>query len=238
MKKVVIVVCLSILCISSGFVYAADSLYRMLHANEVDAFKKDQDAIIVGQIINDLGDKFNVKVIKVISGKVNPDAINVAKDLTYGWGETGLVPAVNDFFVMSLKKSGVNYKNAWGIFKADSGDYRTLKLSTANASSTGLLGDLACIEWYVNSGGTENDFSFSNSVAYIKRPNGKVVQIYPKPVSNEAKATGNKTQTEKADTNAKTDNSKTFLTGGALILFIIVLEILTQKYLNSRKRKQ
>ena len=84
--------------------------------------------------------------------------------------------------VFSLKKTGDYYKKAWGIFKATSGDYNTLTLEPLNAPTPGLLGDLACIQWYVNSGGTENDFYFNSSTAYVRRPNGPV-QLYPLPAT-------------------------------------------------------
>lgn len=47
-----------------------------------------------------------------------------------------------------------------GYFKSNSGDYKTLKLESLNVTTPGLLGDLACIQWYVNTGGKENDFFF------------------------------------------------------------------------------
>ena len=48
---------------------AADALYRMLHADEVEDFKADQDVIIVGQLISQSGDYFTVEVNKVISAQ-------------------------------------------------------------------------------------------------------------------------------------------------------------------------
>ena len=44
---------------------AADALYRMLHADEVEDFKADQDVIIVGQLISQSGDYFTVELIKL-----------------------------------------------------------------------------------------------------------------------------------------------------------------------------
>ena len=38
-----------------------------------------------------------------------------------------------------------------------------------------MNGDLAAIEWYVNSGGTENDFSFKSGSAFVRRSNGDKV---------------------------------------------------------------
>jgi len=173
-----------LLLFSPSNTFAADALYRMLHADEVEQFKEDQDAMIVGQLISNQGRNFKVMVIKVLSGEVSSDDILVADDFTYGWAEKR--PSVNDFCVFSLKKTGRVYKKAWGIFEATSGDYKTLILTSLNAPpKSGLLGDLAAIQWYVNSGGTEKEFSFANSTAYVKRSSGQVVQIYPVPNKDE-----------------------------------------------------
>ena len=181
MKKFIVVLCAVaiILLTVPAATFAADALYRMLHG-DVESFKQDQDAFIVGQLIDKQGGKYTVKGLKVLSGKVNADSILVSDDFTYGWDIA--TPKVNDFCVFSLKKTGDYYKKAWGIFKATSGDYNTLTLEPLNAPTPGLLGDLACIQWYVNSGGTENDFYFNSSTAYVRRPNGPV-QLYPLPAT-------------------------------------------------------
>lgn len=183
-KKVVVGLWIIVLLLLvPGVAYAADTLYRMLHADEVESFKQDQDAMIVGQLIEKQGDKFKVKVLKLLSGKVNSDIILVSADFTYGWEKE--TPNINDFGVFSLKKTGDYYKKAWGIFKANSGDYQTLKLESLNAPIPWLLGDLACIQWYVNSGGKENDFHGHNTTMFVRRPNGQDVQIYPDPTTEE-----------------------------------------------------
>ncbi len=166
-----------LLLLSPSDTFAADALYRMLHADDVEQFKEDQDAMIVGQLISKQGNNFQVTVSKVLSGSVSSDSIPVLDHFTYGWAEE--TPSVNDFCVFSLKKSGRVYKKAWGIFEATSGDYKTLTLTSLNAPSPGLLADLAAIQWYVNTGGKEKDFLFANSTAYVKRTSGQVVQIYP-----------------------------------------------------------
>lgn len=195
MKKIISTLGLVVFLISfSGMAFAADALFRMLHADEVESFREDQDAFIVGQLADKKDGKFKVDVLKVVSGKVGSDSILVSDDFHYGWGETG--PAINDYCVMSLKRAGNFYKKAWGIFKADGGDYRTLKLMPVNSKSPGLSADLACIEWYVNSGGTEKEFSFKEGNAFIKRPNGEVIQIYPKAASPKTTITATNLDTE------------------------------------------
>ena len=239
MKKIIIAVCLLFLLISSEIAFAADALYRMLHADEIQSFKKDQDAMIVGQLIDKQRDKFTVKVLKVISGKVKSDTILVPDDFNYGWGQTELTPAVNDFCVMSLKRSGNYYKKAWGIFKADSGDYKTLKLTTKNVPSSGLMGDFACIEWYVNSGGAENDFFFNSGTAYAIRPNGQSTQIYPKSTTDaDTTTTSGATQAQEItiakDETSDVDSSSKL--SSFLIVVIIMIGIIAVVYLKPREK--
>jgi len=180
MRKLIILIAVGALLLFPPAALAADSLYRMLNADEVESFKADQDAIIVGQLTGKKDDMYTVKVIKVISGTVKPDSILVSSDFAYGFGQTAMKPEINHYCVMSLKKAGSYYKNAWGVFKASSGDYRTLKLLSEDISYYQGMGDIAAIEWYVNSGGTEKDFYFRESAAYVKRPNGEDIKIYPK----------------------------------------------------------
>ncbi len=160
---------------------AADALYRMLHADEVADFQADQDAVIVGQLIAQSGDSFTVEVNKVLSGSVASDKIALISDFQYGWGDSSEItmkPKVNDYCVMSLKKYGSYYKNAWGIFKATTSDYMTLKLISEDIKYPYYSGDIAAIQWYVNSGGTEKEFFFDQNRVYISRPNGETRLIY------------------------------------------------------------
>ena len=173
---VITIITMTIICFTS---YGADVLYRMLHADEVESFKKDQDAIIVGKIIKNEDDKFTVEVLKLISGRVRGQDIYVKNDFNYGYGDTGLFPKVNDYCVMSIKKKGSVYVRAWGIFKADSGDYRTLNLLTDEIKYRYCNADIAAIEYYVNSGGKEKDFFFKGNEAYARKKDGEKIKIYP-----------------------------------------------------------
>lgn len=160
---------------------AADALYRMLHADDCADFRADQDALIVGRLIAQNGDIFKVAVNKVLSGSAPADIIALSSDFQYGWAGAGSIsmePKVDDYCVMSLKKHGSYYKNAWGIFKASTGDYRTLKLLSEYIKYPYCSGDIAAIEWYVNSGGTEKEFFFDQNRVYVSRPNGETRLIY------------------------------------------------------------
>lgn len=178
MRKLLIFICIFIvLTIYSGSAFATDVLYGMLHADEVESFKCNQDATIVGQIVDKEEDKFTVKVLKTISGKVKSENIEVKSDFAYqGFSEENSKPQVKDFCFLSLKDKGSYYQKAWYTVKADSGDYKTLKLLFEDVHFGG--GDIPAIQWYVNSGGKEKDFYFVNTSIYVKRPNGQTVKIY------------------------------------------------------------
>ncbi|TGE36027.1 hypothetical protein E4K67_23250 [Desulfosporosinus fructosivorans] len=238
MKKAIFSLCcvILLLLVTPVATFAADSLYRMLYADEVESFKQDQDAMIVGQLTGKQGDKYNVKVLKVLSGKVSSDMILVSDDFTYGWDHTP--PMVNDFSVFSLKKSGDFYKKAWGIFRANSGDYRTLELESLNCPIPWLLGDLACIQWYVNSEGKEKDFFGHSGTMYVRRPNGQEVQIYPVPTVHTETATSVNAQNQIRNSPTIKDsiwsNSLSYVLS---IIVVILIGIGTAVFARSRKGK-
>jgi hypothetical protein len=210
---------------------AADALYRMLHADEVEDFKADQDVIIVGQLISQSGDYFTVEVNKVISGSVDSDKILLYSDFQYGWGDTSegaMIPKVNDYCVMSLKKYGSYYKKAWGIFNATNSDYKTLKLHSEDIKYPYYTGDIAAIEWYVNSGGTEKDFFFNENRVYVKRPNGEILLVH-----DEAESNASTIKTESSH-DGKTVNS--FINVKSVILLIAVSCALAITIIIKRKR--
>lgn len=211
---------------------AADALYRMLHADEVEDFQADQDAIIVGQLIAQSGDSFTVEVNKVISGSVATEKIALISDFQYGWGnssEIAMKPKVNDYCVMSLKKYGSYYKKAWGIFKATTGDYKTLKLLSEDIKYPYYSGDIAAIEWYVNSGGTEKEFFFNGNRVYVKRPNGETLLVY----AGENSSAG--TYKPEFDNSAKSVNTL-FVNVKSVILVIAVLCAAVITMIIKRKR--
>ncbi|HEX9058779.1 MAG TPA: hypothetical protein VF941_01215 [Clostridia bacterium] len=189
MKRLIIgLVIIIVIASSSSSIFAADALYRMLHGDENENFRKDQDAFIVGQLLGKDDNKFNVKVLKVLNGKLKLDTFKISDDFVYRNFEKDIKPATNDYCVMSLKKTGDYYKSVWGIYKASNGDYKTLKLiwqdtkypNTNGELANSYAGDIAAVEWYVNSGGKENDFYFKDDKAFVRRTNGEIQQIYPR----------------------------------------------------------
>ncbi|WP_097027940.1 hypothetical protein [Clostridium peptidivorans] len=221
MKKIGLIFLAVALLIAPSTVKAADALTRMLHADEVKEFRQDQDALIIGQLMSKEDGIFTVKVCKVISGKVKEEVIPL-RDFQYGWG-TGeeLQPEISDFAVMSIKKEGSIYKKVWGMFKATSGDFKTLKLITKEMRYTYGESEVAAVEWYINSRGKEDDFFFINDDAYVRRPNGQEIKIYPK--SLEALNNIVTPEEQQLNENNKIKDSSFIKTGIALLLTVPII---------------
>ncbi len=175
MKVRIIVIVLLISLVTYSTVYAADPLYRMTNP---EYFPGDQDAMILGQIISLEDDVFLISVLKTINGSVDSDTIQVDGKFTYlGFSQEHYDAKVGDFCIIALKKYDDVYKVIYPdrAVLADSGDYKTLKCFHDEENPQG--GDVPAIQWYVNSGGTENGFGFSSGRAYVTRPNGETVDI-------------------------------------------------------------
>ena len=171
MRKILIVIISMILCSSS--VFAADALYRMLHADEVASFAEDQDAIVLFQVMTIDNENIEAQVLQVISGEVAEDRISIEnKDIRL----MGMLPDSNlyvgDYCVMSVKRYGNHYRKAWAALKADSGDYRTLKFYYSSHFS-----DIDALQYYVNSGGVEKDFQFDGVKVFVVAEDGEKKNI-------------------------------------------------------------
>jgi hypothetical protein len=232
-KKYILGLCIFLLLIATpSSTSAADNLARMFSAS-----KQDQDAMIVGQIIDKQGAQFKVKVLKVLSGEVSSEYILVSDEFNYGWDKG--TPSVSDFGVFSLKKSLTSYKKALGIFQATGGDYKTLELKSLNAPTTGSLGDLAAIKWYVNTAGKDKDFFFNRDTAYVRRQNGQVIQIYPVPIASEEAKIYKNTLNQIRNSPTVSDNVP--VTSLWHVLFVIAAVIIgiggSMLFIKSRKQK-
>jgi hypothetical protein len=75
-----------------------------------------------------------------------------------------------------LDRDGEKYLIAYGIYQVSSLDIQTLQVLDGPL----WRGDLAALQWYINSGGLENDFYFVDSTAYVRNSDGTSTQIYPK----------------------------------------------------------
>ncbi|NLJ76460.1 MAG: hypothetical protein GX325_04265 [Peptococcaceae bacterium] len=77
-----------------------------------------------------------------------------------------------------MKKDGPEYNKAWGIFKGTTGDYQTLKLLSPEIRYPYYCGDIAALQWYVNSGGTDQEFFFDQDRVYVCLPGDETRLIY------------------------------------------------------------
>lgn len=175
MVKRVLVITLSLFLGFASIAFAADPLYRMTNP---EYFPGDQDAMLLGQITG-IEDEFStISVLKVLNGSLESDNIQVEGSFTYlGFSPEHFDAEVGDFCIIAIKKYNDIYRVLYPdrAVRADSGDYKTLKCLYESVHYQG--GDVPAIQWYVNSGGTENGFAFGSGRAYVDRPNGERVDI-------------------------------------------------------------
>lgn len=151
--------------------FSADALWRLMH--------EDQDALIIGKIIDENNQKYTFEVLQLISGKTKGNKIELKTRVDRKIDEEFLntKPKKGNFYILSLEKNMYTYQIKWGAYKTDSGDFATLKLETKGLSDR-AKSDFAAIQWYVNSGGTDKDFAFSQDGVYLKKENGESELIY------------------------------------------------------------
>lgn len=224
MKKIVssFIILSFILCFITGS-YAADQLHRVTH--------NDQDALVLGQIISQKGNDYVVDVIHLLSGELDRETIKISSDFVYQY--LFEEPQIDDFCILSLDKGAIKHKIKWGAYKADSGDYRSLKFVKTNIEQ-GQQADLAALEYYVNNNGEEVEFSFEENKAYVTEKSGDRKLIYP--VSKDSSSNADRTvSTEKTSvaTDEKVSNKKEGVNyiyiGLALVVFIVAGVIIDRK---------
>jgi hypothetical protein len=124
--------------------------------------------------ISDTTVRFEVETI--ISGKTLPSVISVEiPDECMGMEAPNLAPG--NYAVLSLNKEAAPYTIAWGIFKVSSLDMATLGI----IEGTLPLPDQMAFQWYLNSEGTERDFYFVGTDAYVRHSDGTSTRLYPSP---------------------------------------------------------
>lgn len=161
MKKIIVFL---ILILSISFnAMAADLLWRITH--------NDQDSLVLGEVEKVDNNLIDVKVEHVISGEKTDSEIRVEVRDVFLEQINGL--QVGDKILLSLDKEILNYSVEWGIFKVSTLDYKDLKILSPTNSDTPAL------EFYINSNGVYNDFSFSEGEIYVKDQNGQRLEIYP-----------------------------------------------------------
>ncbi|HNT76580.1 MAG TPA: Ig-like domain-containing protein [Anaerolineae bacterium] len=146
---------------------AADVLHRLTHG--------DQYSLALGTITSVSDSGVMVEIAAIISGESLPDVINVEISGAFIEAVPAMSLAPGEYAVFSLNQGAETYTVAWGFFKASSLDITTLEILAGPLPE----GDLAAFQWYINSGGVENDFYFIGTTAYVRRPDGTSLQIYP-----------------------------------------------------------
>lgn len=169
MHKVYMLLILLLLVVSIATAwpaFAADMLWRITHG--------DQDSLVLGKVEKTGKNTLEVSVAKEISGKPTKPLIEVEvnkSDLAWLGQEINQ----GDKLILSLVQNGGRYAIKWGIYKVSSLDYKTLKIVAPNK----WPGDMAALQWYINSNGKENEFYFKEGAVFVKDKSGASKQIYP-----------------------------------------------------------
>jgi hypothetical protein len=165
----IVVLCLAavMFCVVPS-VHAADVLHRLTHG--------DQYALALGTVVSVSDATARFEVETVISGGPLPPAVSV-EGLGPAMEMTALDMSLEagDYAVISLNREVAKYTIAWGVFRVSSLDIPTLEVLEGPLA----LGDLAALQWYINSEGRENDFYFIGSSAFVRHADGTSTQLYP-----------------------------------------------------------
>lgn len=111
---------------------------------DYDIAIRGQDAFVIGKIIGVKGNLNSVHIEKVLMGDVEGEDIQVEKPKYPSSFEN---PKIGHYYVLSLDKKDAVYEIKYGGYKADSADYRTLKLEYATPGSVNER-----IQQFINSG--------------------------------------------------------------------------------------
>ncbi len=165
----VTILCLIVMVLySTHSIYAADVLNRLTHG--------DQYSLALGMVVSTSDTAMTFQVETVISGESLPSIISVK--ITGAFMEraapnTELEPG--EYAVLSLDKEAGMYTVAWGFFEVSSLDMATLKVIAGPLPP----GDLVAFQWYINSGGVENNFYFIGTTAYVRHSDGTSTRLDP-----------------------------------------------------------
>ncbi|MCX7903502.1 MAG: hypothetical protein N2486_03220 [Caloramator sp.] len=168
-KRFFTVVAILVCIFYIGFkVFSADILWRLMHS--------DQYALVIAKVVDKSDNKIVFVVKHIISGKTVPKKITLNGNIKYSF--FNVHPNLRDYCVISLDKKSNNYTVKNGIFKANTDDYKKLKLLKDGLDS-GIKGELTAFEYYINSNGKYNDFIFDSGIVYLRLNDQKKIQIYP-----------------------------------------------------------
>jgi hypothetical protein len=167
MKQKIILMILLILTVLIGLrvdtpVFAADILSRLTH--------NDQYALVLGQVRKVSQSSFEFSVARIISGHRLPSLIVIVKP------DGTDQPQDGEKLLVSLERANPSYKIRWGLLRVSSLDPKRLKIIKSRWSQ----GDLAALEHYIHTNGTESDFFFVFSSAFLRYKDGTFTRLYPK----------------------------------------------------------
>lgn len=172
MKKRLIKVLLFAACgmaVCSSVVYAASSGYRFTH--------NDHDTLMIGEITSVVGEKIEIKAADYIvnTGCLNENSKEQLRPETATVTSDGGIKLsefeVGDLVIASLDKNGDEVKVAWGIYRVDSTDFKTLKVFCYSPADSAMYTD------FVNSGGVYCEFLAKGSTV-IRVADGVETIIY------------------------------------------------------------
>lgn len=149
-------------------VYAADVLYRFMH--------NDHDALVIGEITSIDESGANVRVEKNIVSAKNLNEASPKRQLKLTEAKVALPfcyigfydedggctvnPSVGDYVLLSLKKAGTGFKIAWGAYKVDSLNYKSLSVVLPESAQVSSKMNAAAVKAFVNSDGKITEFVF------------------------------------------------------------------------------
>jgi hypothetical protein len=111
---------------------------------------------------------FQFTVAKIISGHRVPKQIVIKSAASEQ-------PQPGEQLLISLERRNGGFQIHWGLFRVSGLNPKRLKI----IKSTWPKGDLAALEHYLHTNGTECDFFFVFSSAFVRYPDGTFTRIYP-----------------------------------------------------------
>ncbi len=244
-KKLGFFIFLMCISFSSSSALAADGDYRLMH--------NDHDALIIGEITKITEDEMLVQVEKqiinltgwmkkqaTISDTIVIDRINYYR--FYDGSEEGR-PNKGDYILASLDKTPGGFKDAWGIYKVDSKDYKILSVIIPKETASSYLNlTSTAINRFINSDGKDSEFSYDGNKLYLGEE--LIYEYKGEIVDKKVTSTGDK-ELNTINTytgmnlndkeNLSNKNTLAYIFAGALI---IILCAFVYKVLSSRRYKK
>lgn len=212
--------------------FAADAMCRLMH--------NDHDALVLGEVIEVSENEITIDVENQIISSKDLNVASPRKQISIegivtiggikeyaffnGTNSIESSPQNGDYVLVSVIKKGDSFINAWGVFKVDSKDYRTLNILYPKEASRHTKMDVAAIKAFINSNGTKNDFSFDGNTGKVYS-NGEV--IYGENVeSNENIVDGDVTTSSFIDTNEKEIKNNVISSSSEDKLMLVIIGII------------